>query len=108
MDLSVPAAVVVLVAESPEDLGGGVPLLGRSGLVVDQDLVDDRLDRPQERSESVPGRREGIGLGLLEDLPNGVSRMPEFAGDLVDGHAIAPRPPNGSVVVHRKHVLDPP
>ena len=108
LDLSVPAAVGVFVAESPEELGGGVPLLGRCGLVVDQDLVDDRLDRPQERSESVPGRRQGIRLGLLEDFPDGVSRMPEFDRDLADGLAIASRPPNGSVVVHRKHVLDPP
>ena len=108
LDLGVPAAVAVFVAEPPEELGGGVPLLGRGGLVVDEDLVDDRLDRPQERGESVPGRRQGIRLGLLEDLPDGVSRMPEFAGDLADGLAIASRPPNGSVVVHRKHVLDPP
>ena len=33
---------------------------------------------------------------------------PNSPGDLSDGHAIAPRPPNGAVVVHRKHVLDPP
>jgi hypothetical protein len=108
LDLSVPAAVGVLVAEPPEELGGGVPLLGGCGLVVAKDLVDDLLDRPQQRSESVPGRRQGIGLGLLEDLPDGVARMPEFARDLADGLTIAPRPPNGSVVVHRKHVLDPP
>ncbi len=49
-----------------------------------------------------------IGLGLLENLADGVARMLEFAGDLADGLAIAPRSPNGSVVVHRKHVLDPP
>ena len=106
--LSVPAAVRVIVAESPEDLGGGVPLFGRCGFVVDQDLVDDRLDRPQERSEPVPGRRQGVRLGLLEYFPDGDSRMPKFAGDLVDGHTITPRPPNSSVIVHRKHVLDPP
>ena len=62
LHLGVPAAVVVLVAESPEELGGGVPLLGRGGLVVDQDLVDDRLDRPQQRSESIPAS-SGRGLG---------------------------------------------
>ena len=85
-----------------------MPLLGRGGLVVDQDLVDDRLDRTQEWSESIPGRRKGIRLGLLEDLADRVSRMLEIARDLADGLAIAPRPPNGTVVVHRKHVLDPP
>ena len=66
------------------------------------------LDRPQERSEPIPGCSNGIGLGLIENLADGVARMLEFAGDLADGLAIAPRSPNGTVVVHRKHVLDPP
>jgi putative transposase len=30
----------------------------------------------------------------------------ERARDLADGHAIAMRPANGSVIVHRKHILD--
>ena len=108
LHLGITAAVVMFVAEAPEELCGGVPLLGRGGFVVDEDLVDDRLDRPQQRSESIPRRRARIGLGLFENLANGVARMSEFAGDLADGLAIAPRPPNGSVIVHRKHVLDPP
>ena len=41
LDLGIAAAVAVLVAEAAEDLRGGVPLLGRGGLVVGQDLVDD-------------------------------------------------------------------
>jgi hypothetical protein len=44
--LCVPSTIAVFVAEPPEELGGGVPLLGRRGLVIDQDLVDDRLDWP--------------------------------------------------------------
>src|SRR5690242_11639159 len=48
-----------------------------------------------------------MGLGLLEDLADGVARMLEFAGDLADGLAIAPGSPDRTVVVHRKHVLDP-
>ena len=55
LHLGVTAGVAVLVAEAPEELGGGVPLLGRCGLVVGQDLVDDRLERPQHRGESVAG-----------------------------------------------------
>ena len=98
----------VVVAETAEELGGSVPLLGRRGLIIDQDLVDDLLDRSQERSESVPGRRQGIRLGLLEDFPDGVSLMLEFYRDLTYGLAITSRPLNGSVVIHRKHVLDPP
>ena len=108
LHLSVPTTVIVFVADPPEHLSGGMPLLEGGGLVVDQDLIDDRLEWPQERGESIPRRRQGIGLGLLENLPDGVARMLEFAGDLADGLAIAPRSPNGSVVVHRKHVLDPP
>ena len=108
LDLGVAAGVAVLVAEAAEDLGGGVPLLGRGVLVVGEDLVDDRLERPEQRGDPVPGRWEGIGLGMLEDLPDGVPGVPEFAGDLPDGHAIAMGPPDGAVVVHRKHVLDPP
>ena len=53
--LGIPAAVAVLVAEPSEELGGGVPLLGRGGLVVDEDLVDHLLDRPQQRGEPIPG-----------------------------------------------------
>jgi hypothetical protein len=53
--LGIPAKIAVLVTEASEGLGGGVTLLERGGLVVDEDLVDDRLDRPQERSEPIPG-----------------------------------------------------
>ena len=108
LDLGIAAGVAVLVAEPPEDLGGGMPLLGRCGLVVDQDLIDDRLERPQERSGSVPGRRVGIRLGMRRGLAGRSFASVEFAGDLADGHAIASSPPNRSVVVHRKHVLGPP
>ena len=83
-----------------------MPLLGRGGFVVDEDLVDDRLDRPQQRGEPIPGCGQRIGLGLLENLAGWCLReCSEFAGDLADGLAIAPCSPNGSVVVHRKHVL---
>ena len=44
LHLGVAAGVAVLVAEAAEDLGGGVPLLGRGGLVVGEDLVDGRLE----------------------------------------------------------------
>jgi hypothetical protein len=106
--LGLAAAVVVFVAEPAADLGGGVPVLGRGGFVVDEDRVDDRLNRSQERSESIPGRREGVRLGVLANRPDGVSRRLECARDQADGLAIASRPPNGTVVVHGKHVRDPP
>ena len=47
----------------------------------------------------------GMGLGMLEDMPDGLAGVSELPGDLPDGHAIAPSPPNRAVVVHRKHVL---
>ena len=105
LDLGVAAGVAVLVAEAAEHLRGGVPLLGRGGLVVGEDLVDDRLERPEHGGRSVPGQRLGMGLGMLEDLPDGLAGVSELPGDLADGHAIASRPPNRAVVVHRKHVL---
>ena len=46
LHLGVSAAVSVLGAEAAKHLSGGVPLLGRGRLVGEEDLVDDRLDRP--------------------------------------------------------------
>ena len=46
-DLVVAAGVAVLVAQPPEELHGGVPLLGRGVLVVGEDLVDDRGEGPE-------------------------------------------------------------
>ena len=63
LHLGVTAGVAVLVAEPPEHLGGGMPLLGRRGLVVDQDLIDDRVERPEDRRGSVVGPGIGAGLG---------------------------------------------
>jgi hypothetical protein len=47
LDLRVPTTVGVFVAKPPEELGGRMPLLGWCRLVIDQDLIDDRLNRPQ-------------------------------------------------------------
>ena len=77
LHLSVAAAVAVFVAEASEDLSSGVPLFGRSILVVAEDLVDDRLDGSQERGEPIPGRRDRVRLGLVEDLADGV-RLSSF------------------------------
>ena len=50
LDLAVAAAVAVFVLEATKDLHGGVALLGRRLLVVGQDLVDDRLEGPEDGS----------------------------------------------------------
>ena len=56
LDLGIATGIVVLVAKSAKDLGGGVPLLERGVLIVGQDPIDDRLDRPQDGSDSLAGR----------------------------------------------------
>jgi hypothetical protein len=43
---------------------------------------------------------------MHERMPDGFSGVSELPGDLPDGHAIAPRPPNRAVVIHGNHVLD--
>jgi hypothetical protein len=105
LHLAVAAAVSLLVPEAAIKLRGGVPLLGRRILVVGEDLVDDRVKRPQHGGGSVSGLWSGLGLRIPEDIPDRVARMIEVARDLPNGHAIAPHSPNSTVVVHRKHVL---
>jgi hypothetical protein len=92
-------------AEPPKDLRGGVPLLGRGGFVVDQDLVDDCLERSQLGSCTVSGQWLRMGVRMHEGMTNGFSGVSELPGDLSDGHPIAPRPPNRAIIIHGHHVL---
>ena len=55
LHLGVAAAVAVLIAEATIHLRRGMPLLGRGGFIIDQDLVDDRRNRTQNRSRSRSG-----------------------------------------------------
>src|SRR3954462_13709350 len=105
LHLAVTAGIALLVAEAAEHLHGGVPLLGRGVLVVGQDLVDDRVEWPQDRCGPVVGPCVGMGLGFGEDLTNLPPGMMKRARDLADGHAIASGAANCSVIVHRKHIL---
>jgi hypothetical protein len=70
--LDISAAVVVLVAKATPYLRSGVPLLGRRGLVVAKDFVDDRLNWSEDWCGAIPGRRNGTGLGMIENLPNSI------------------------------------
>ena len=61
LHLGISAAVSLFVAETSEDLGGGMALLGRGGLVVAEGLVDERLDRSGRGASR--SRVEGRGSG---------------------------------------------
>jgi hypothetical protein len=45
-----------------------------------------------------------MGLGLGQNLADLVPRVMEGARDFADGHAIAVRPADRSVIIHRKHI----
>ena len=64
LHLGVAAAVVVFVAKATEHLRGGVTLLGRRGLVVDKDLVDDPLEGTEFWCGAIPSRL-GVGSGCF-------------------------------------------
>ena len=104
LHLGVATAVVVFIAKATEHLRRGMTLLGRRGLVVQKDLVDDPVEGTEFWCEAIP-HLSRTWLGILEHLPDGVAGVVEFTGDLSDGPAIAMRPPNGAVIVHRKHFL---
>ena len=106
LDLGVAAGVAELVAEPAVDLGGGVPLLGWGALVVGEDLVDRRLEGTELGRR--PVAEFGDGFGILEGLSDGDAGEAAFAGDPPDGLAIAVGPPDGTIVIQSKHILDPP
>src|SRR5512135_874496 len=95
----------MLVLEPPEELGGGVSLLGRGVAVIAKDLVDERGERPEHGGRGRHGAGVGLGLGGSQRLADLAARDVEGAGDLPDGHAIAVRRAIFGVVVHRTHVL---
>jgi hypothetical protein len=103
LNLGIAAAVVVFIAKPTEHLRRGMPLLGRRCFVVQKDLVDDPMERTEFWCKAIPSR--WTWLGMLEHVPDRVSGVVEFPGDLSDGFAIATRPSNGAVVVHVKHFL---
>src|SRR5512132_3044912 len=105
LHLAVTAGIAVLVAEATEHLHGGMPLLGRGVLVVGQDLVNDRAERPQDRGGALVSPGVGGRRGGSEDLTDLASGVMKGARDRSDGHAIASGAANCSVIVHRKHIL---
>jgi hypothetical protein len=62
-DRGVGTGVSVPILEPAEELGGGVPLLGRGVAVVVKDLIDHRLERPEHGGRGRLGAGVGGGLG---------------------------------------------
>jgi hypothetical protein len=79
----------LLVPQPPEDLHGRVPLLGRGQVVVGQDPVDGRLERPQLGGVGFLPPRVGLGLGTRQGVPDLPPGMMELPGDGPDALAIA-------------------
>jgi hypothetical protein len=102
-DLVIAAWVGVLGPQAAEDLSGGVPLLGRGGLIRGQDSVSQRAERPKHGSRS--GLSEGVRLwlGLGQGLEDGLGRMAELVGEFADGEAVSAGLPDSCEVVHRQH-----
>jgi len=73
LHLAIASVVAVFVAEATEHLHGGVALFGGRILVVDQDLVDERLEESQDWSGVIPCAGIGVGLGMLEDQTDRVA-----------------------------------
>ena len=82
-------------------------LLAGRVLVVRQDLIDDRMERPQLRSVGVFLPGVWRGLRLNEHLAYLAAGVMERAGDRSDAHPIPFRPANSAVIVHRKHPQSP-
>ena len=64
----VPTTVAIFVAQATECLRGRVPLLAGRGLVLDENLVEDFVERTQFRCGTIPSYWDG--LGMLEHLPD--------------------------------------
>jgi hypothetical protein len=72
LDGQVAAGVVVFGDESAEDLRGGVPLLGRCGLILREDVVNDGPHGIEDGSRSRLGHCIGRGLRVTQRLENGL------------------------------------
>ena len=64
------ADVPMLAVQPPEDLLCGVPLLGRSLLVGQENPVDDGLERVELRGRRILGAGVALRLGTGQGFPN--------------------------------------
>jgi hypothetical protein len=61
----------MLIAEAIVDASGGVALLGRGGLVVAEDLLDDGQERSENGTRSLLWLPVGLRFGVMNDLVDG-------------------------------------
>jgi len=102
----VAAAIVVLGLQTAKDLGGGVPLLGRSLFIGMQDRVDDRLKRIDHRGERAALIR--FGLGLAENLADLAAGMMKASRQLADAQLVhAMGAADTCIFVHSDHPPPP-
>jgi hypothetical protein len=105
-DATIAAAVALLVTQAAKNLGGRVSLLGRRLLIGLQDVVDNRLERIDDRRHDAPRVRLGFGQGEnLADLAARVMKLPRQLANaqLVDPMGLA----NTCIFVHRDHPPPP-
>jgi hypothetical protein len=105
LHLAVTSVVAVFVLQATKYLHGGVTSLDRRGLVIGQDLIDDRPERPQDRGISIPGPGTCSRLGMRQDMADCLAPQSELASNSSDGFSIPTGSANGTVIIHCKHFL---
>ncbi len=99
-NLVVAARILVLVAQTLENPGGGVPLLPRLALILNENLFDvsDKRSELRARRRSRPRVRQRRRLN--QRLLHRLTAMSQLLGDLPDAHPIAMRQANLQIMVH--------
>ncbi len=93
-DLIVAAGVVVLGDEAAEDLAGGVPLLGRRGPVVRENVIDNGAEGPEHGGRARHRERVGLGLGTPQRLADRVAGDAQLPSDRANAQPLAVQSPN--------------
>ena len=107
LDGQITARVVVVRNESPEDLRGGVALLGWRGPIVRENVVNDTSYGIEDGGGARLGECVGLGLRVAQRLENGCGRVTETLGQFANGRAIPTGLPDLSKIVHREHPPPP-
>ncbi len=101
--LVVAARVAVLIPQASIELRRRVLLLAGGLLILNQDLLDQRLVRTQLGSRPILRQRVGTGLTLLQNLPDLPPGMVKPSGNLPNAHPVPMRNPDLTIIFHRQH-----